>query len=160
MSKTSQVEAIVSAALQKGTAHERASYLQSACGSDLELRQQVERRLNGHARVREASKTPMMESLVDEKAALLDATLAITVGPENKPEEAAPIANPSAAPRTDIKPPDDDDILPYLQPSTKAESLGRLGHYEVLEVLGQGGYGTVLRAFDEILRRVVAIKVM
>jgi serine/threonine protein kinase len=47
-----------------------------------------------------------------------------------------------------------------LQPSTKRGSLGRLGHYEVLEVLGRGGSGIVMRAFDEKLHRVVAIKVM
>ena len=38
--------------------------------------------------------------------------------------------------------------------------LGRLGHYEVMEVLGQGGFGVVLKVFDEKLRRVVAIKVL
>ncbi len=38
--------------------------------------------------------------------------------------------------------------------------LGRLGHYEVLQVLGQGGFGIVFRAFDDTLQRVVAIKVL
>jgi serine/threonine protein kinase/WD40 repeat protein len=50
--------------------------------------------------------------------------------------------------------------LDFLSPSTKPGSLGRLGHYEVLEVVGQGGMGTVLRAFDEKLHRIVAIKVL
>src|SRR5262249_2564337 len=36
----------------------------------------------------------------------------------------------------------------------------RLGHYEVLECLGRGAFGTVLRAFDESLQRVVALKVL
>ena len=45
-------------------------------------------------------------------------------------------------------------------PSNKPDSLGRLGHYEVLEVLGKGAFGTVLKAFDEKLHRMVAIKVM
>ena len=39
-------------------------------------------------------------------------------------------------------------------------SLGRLGHHEVLEVLGRGGFGIVVRAFDETLHRMVAIKVL
>ena len=57
---------------------------------------------------------------------------------------------------------DSDDEIPlgYLQPSTKPDSLGRLGHYEMLEVIGRGAFGTVLQAFDEKLQRVVAIKVM
>jgi serine/threonine protein kinase len=50
--------------------------------------------------------------------------------------------------------------LNFLTPSTTPGSLGRLGHYEVQEVVGRGGFGIVLRAFDEKLHRVVAIKVM
>src|SRR5262249_43539077 len=34
------------------------------------------------------------------------------------------------------------------------------GHYEVHEVLGQGAFGIVLKAFDEKLHRMVAIKVL
>jgi WD40 repeat protein len=53
-----------------------------------------------------------------------------------------------------------DNALDFLEPSTKPGSLGRLGHYEVMETVGQGGMGTVLRAFDEKLHRIVAIKVL
>ena len=51
--------------------------------------------------------------------------------------------------------------LDFLAPSEKPGSLGRLGHYEVLEVAGRGGMGTVVfRAFDTKLHRVVAIKAL
>jgi serine/threonine protein kinase/outer membrane protein assembly factor BamB len=50
--------------------------------------------------------------------------------------------------------------LGFLQTATRPDSLGRLGHYEVLEILGHGGFGIVFRAFDEVLQRVVAIKVL
>jgi len=50
--------------------------------------------------------------------------------------------------------------LHFLAPSTKPGGLGRLAHYEVQEVIGKGGFGIVLKAFDEKLHRVVAIKVL
>ncbi|HZY89558.1 MAG TPA: protein kinase, partial [Gemmataceae bacterium] len=50
--------------------------------------------------------------------------------------------------------------LTFLAPPREAGHLGRLGHYEVLGVVGSGGMGVVLKAFDEALHRVVAIKVM
>jgi serine/threonine protein kinase len=50
--------------------------------------------------------------------------------------------------------------LYFLQPSDRPELLGTLGDYEVRDVIGQGGMGVVLKAFDPGLNRLVAIKVM
>ena len=47
-----------------------------------------------------------------------------------------------------------------LAPSDDPQYIGRLAEYEILGVIGSGGMGAVLKAFDRSLNRVVAIKVM
>src|SRR5262249_2594367 len=54
----------------------------------------------------------------------------------------------------------DDEPLTFLAPPTRPDALGRIGPYEVLQVVGRGGFGIVFRAFDEVLHRVVAVKVL
>lgn len=51
-------------------------------------------------------------------------------------------------------------VLDSLVPSEDPERLGRLGTYEVSGVVGAGGMGVVLKAFDPSLDRVVAIKIL
>jgi serine/threonine protein kinase len=50
--------------------------------------------------------------------------------------------------------------LYFLTPSDRPDLLGTLGDYEVQEVIGQGGMGVVLKAFEPALHRHVAIKVL
>jgi len=50
--------------------------------------------------------------------------------------------------------------LYFLRPGSRADLLGTLGDYEVQEVIGEGGMGVVLKAFEPALHRLVAIKVM
>ncbi|MCA9212165.1 MAG: serine/threonine protein kinase [Planctomycetales bacterium] len=54
----------------------------------------------------------------------------------------------------------DQFISRILEPSSEPQSLGRLGQYEVLENIGSGGMGIVLKAHDRVLNRVHAIKIM
>jgi serine/threonine protein kinase len=50
--------------------------------------------------------------------------------------------------------------LDFLTPTTEPGYVGALGPYLILEVIGRGGMGIVLRGFDRKLNRIVAIKVL
>ncbi len=51
-------------------------------------------------------------------------------------------------------------VLAMLSPTDDPQMIGRLGGYEVSGVVGSGGMGVVLKAFDGPLDRTVAIKVL
>src|SRR5439155_6221909 len=117
-------------ALECASPAERDRYLSEACGGNDALRAEVEALLRAHARA---------GSFLGPAAHADD---------PSGPTAAGPAAG------------DDELSLDFLSPSQKAGSLGRLDHYEVCEVIGRGGMGIVLKAFDEKLHRVVAVKVM
>lgn len=123
----------------------RSLFLKSACEQNQEMLGRVEALLASHDGKSQFLNTPVAEQIGDTANANPDATGLLTNG-------SAHAAHQEAA--------DEEIPFGYLEPSTKTDSLGRLAHYEVLEVLGRGAFGTVLRAFDEKLQRVVAIKVM
>jgi hypothetical protein len=130
---------IFMAALEKDDPTERAAFLEEACAGDTKLRQRVEALLGSHAGAGDFLGKPAPQRLAEEFAA----------GAETEATRGEPFAGDAAA-----------DELRFLTPSDRPDSLGRLGHYEVLEIVGRGGMGIVLRAFDEKLHRVVAVKVM
>jgi serine/threonine protein kinase/Leucine-rich repeat (LRR) protein len=120
----------------------RKAYLDECCGNDANLRHQVERLLTAHFQSGDFMDVPAPEQIDVEPSCIP----AVTILSEAM----------SAHMHSEI----DAEGLEFLDPSSRPDSLGRIGHYEVLQVLGVGGFGIVLRAFDDILQRVVAVKVM
>lgn len=53
-----------------------------------------------------------------------------------------------------------DFTVEHLEPTDEPDALGRLGDFDVLEIIGHGGMGVVLKAHDRKLNRRVAIKVL
>jgi serine/threonine protein kinase len=119
----------------------RAACLDRECAGDAALRSRVEALLRA----------------VDQPDSLLDAPIDPAAGGETKTLPPDPSATQTHGDGTTD---DVADALAFLAAAGRPDSLGRLAHYEVLEVLGRGGFGIVYRAFDDVLQRVVAVKVL
>lgn len=53
-----------------------------------------------------------------------------------------------------------DQLRALLAPSDDPQMIGRLGHYEICGIVGQGSTGVVFKALDRRLNRYVAIKML
>ena len=130
------VEDLFLAALDLPDAESRSEYLDRTCGADAALRRQVDGLLAAHFRSGEFLDVPAIGRPRLESGA--DNTLTIAGESAAPPEHHVEAA----------------EELGFLTRSRRADSLGRIGHYEVLQVLGKGGFGIVFRAFDDVLQRV------
>jgi serine/threonine protein kinase len=116
---------------------EQVAYLDRVCCDNSELRGRVEALLQAHHKVQG------MEGFLARPPA--------TTGEERTAELQANAKSTAA---------EDTEDLYFLAPATRPDSFGRLANYEMLQVLGRGGFGIVFRAIDDVLQRVVAVKVM
>src|SRR5262245_15711184 len=131
-----RIQAVFLTAAEISDPADRAKFLDEACGGDAELRARVEALLHSH---------DQPDSLLDHPA----------VAPHDPNSAATRTVGHESGARTD-----EEVTLGFLAPTARPDSLGRIGHYEVLQVLGQGGFGIVFRAFDDVLHRIVAVKVL
>jgi serine/threonine protein kinase len=135
--QTPGVRAIFDQAREIDSPDERAAFLNRACAHTPDVRAEVEALLRAGAAAGSFLETPAAGRLAG----------ALPGGSGGDDTRTGPAALV-------------DEPLDFLEPSDKPGSIGRLGHYEVREVVGCGGMGVVLKAFDETLHRGVAIKVM
>lgn len=136
MVKTEQEIFVEALAHDRGPARER--FLDQACGEDATLRTRLDELLTQH---------DSQDSLLDQRPRDLVESLA-GAGEAADGAGAQDLAVVLAA------------LEPFLGPPNRADSLGSLAHYELLEVLGQGGHGVVFKGFDPRLERPVAIKIL
>ena len=126
---------------------DREKYLDEACGEDAELRERIEGLLWERAELGDFLERPVLEpapTIASEELAACGADNVDVTATEIDPE-------PGDAPEAS---------LDFLVPSKDPNSLGRLGPYEISEVIGRGGMGVVLKGHDARLNRVVAINVL
>ena len=134
--------AIFFEAMEQADPAERSAYLDDACAGDPDLRRRIEALLRSHATAGDFLDMPAAEQLAAGSGMPADR------GQSGAGEDAPP-RRPAAG-----------VTLDSLAQSRRPDSLGRLGHYEALKVIGEGGMGTVYEAEQDNPRRTVALKVV
>src|SRR5262249_35111206 len=130
-----RLQAVLTAALQARDPLQQATILDRECALDIELRQTVEGLLKT-ARKPAATVDPEPAPLERAQTALASTTALDPSADLTSPS----MSTTSLDQRTGAegrKEEDEPFSLAFLQPSTRPGSLGRLGHNEILEVLGR-----------------------
>lgn len=120
----------------------RSQFLDDRCGTDQPLRQRLEQLLAAH----------------EAEGAFLKASLPEQI--RSRAENVTTNFDSKAPHDLGLEASDDAIDTSFLEPTERPGSLGRVAHYEVLELIGRGGFGAVFKAFDPKLERHVAIKFM
>lgn len=144
MNASSHLEEIFFAALERSNPVEQAEFLRTACGADTELRQKVVRLLAAHPLAQDFLSRPAVDRMAVETSDGALQTQTFRMDDASDADGDQEVGNEFA----------------FLSPGTRTGSLGRIGHYEVLNIVGRGAFGIVFRALDESLLRVVAVKVL
>ena len=127
-------------AMEIEAADDREAFLRGSCGEDVALRQRIDQLLLSHEQDNSVLEHPAFAANATEIFGTTDVPRRSGSGEVDLPAEAAP--------------------LDFLEPSEQPDSLGRIGRYEITEVIGRGGMGVVLKGHDTKLNRVAAIKAL
>lgn len=133
---------------------ERKRYLAKACGHDDRLRLRLDELIAATEQGSDFLSVPANE-LIDTCEIQPE-----TDDPSSGPHVEVDLVSERFSERSRARVTDNTQKLAYLQPSSYPDSLGSLGHYEIVKQIGQGGFGTVFKAFDQRLKRSVAVKVL
>ncbi len=126
-------------AREQSSPDERKTFVDQACADDPGLRAEVEQLLQAHDGAGSLLERPLLASPPMDD-----------VTPETDGED---------PPGTSV--PDCGGVpLGVLEPCDVPGRIGKIGPYEVIETIGFGGMGVVLRAHDSKLNRTVAVKVL
>jgi serine/threonine protein kinase len=130
-------------ALEKDNPEQRSAFLDDVCGGDAELRQRVDKLLSAH---NDAG------SFLEKTPQEIDAD-SVFGQTEDR------VSGRDGEPATDAST-SDEAWQSLLTPTGNPNRLGTLGPYEIVELVGRGGMGVVLRAHEPKLSRTVAVKLL